>query len=198
GIFASGYRERRGALAPFQCELVAGIAAQAAVAIDNAGLHAKQREQAEISAALLRVAEMLNANLDAEDVLDRLTALTCTLLGCDFVNVILADPQTGTYRIAAGTDTHAPHFLDEARQLELDPRDFPILEEAIRKGRAESCAAGDVSLIGESWLTRWMLQAVIAVPLNLRGEAVGVLVAGSHRDPRPFAPKVHRLLTSIA
>src|SRR6185295_7545182 len=133
-----------------------------------------------------------------EDVLDRLTALTCALLDCDFVNVVLYDPERQTYRIAAGTDTHTPHFLDEARQIDLEVGDFPILHEAIVTGCAQSCESDAAALIGESWLRRWLLRSVIAVPLTVRGEAVGVLVAGSHQHPGPFAPKAQRLLTSIA
>jgi signal transduction histidine kinase len=198
GIFATGYRAQTGAFAAFQRELATGIATQAAVAIENATLHTKQRDEAEISAALLRVAELLNASLDAEDVLERLTALTCTLLGCDFVNVVLHDPERQSYRIAAGTDTHTPHFLAEAREIELDVRDFPILHEAVVTGCAQSCESDDAALIGESWLRRWLLRSVMAVPLTLCGEAIGALVAGSHQDARPFAPKAQRLLISIA
>ena len=85
GMFATGNRSTPGAFTALQRELAAGIATQAAFAIENATLHARQREEAEISAALLRASELLNANPDADDRLDRLAALTCDLVGCEFV-----------------------------------------------------------------------------------------------------------------
>src|SRR5205085_179757 len=93
GMFATGSRSTAAAFTPLQRELAVGIATQAAFAIENATLHARQREEAEISAALLRASELLNANPDADDRLDRLSTLACDLVGCDFVNVLLRDPK---------------------------------------------------------------------------------------------------------
>jgi signal transduction histidine kinase len=198
GIFATGYREQTGAFARFQRELAVGIATQAAVAIENASLHAKQREEAEISAALLRAAETLNANLDDEHHLDLLTALTCSLVGCDRITVLLYEPKAQTFRIAAGTDTAAPHQLDEARALEFDVNDFPFLAEANQKGWAERWEGDGTGFAREPWMRRWSLRSVAAVPLSLRGEIIGALTAGGRERSGPFAPKVRRLLTGIA
>src|SRR5262249_33411736 len=127
GIFATGNRTVPGAFTPLQRDLAAGIATQAAIAIENATLHARQREDAEISSALLRVAELLNANPDADDRLDRLSTLACDLVGCDFVNVLLSDPKHQTFRVTAGCDRAQPNLLLEMRQLDFELRDFPEL-----------------------------------------------------------------------
>ena len=198
GIFATGSRTETGRLAPFQRELAVGIANQAAVAIENATLHTRQREEGEISSALLQISEFLDANLDADDRLERLCALACRLVGCDFANVLLYDSEKDAFRIAAGSDVGAPHYLEEARQLELHVSDFPILREMVRRGYAEACEGDGNALIDSPWMARWALRAVLAVPLSLRNETIGALLIGSHEHARPFANKTRRLLSGIA
>lgn len=194
GIFATGSRSTAGAFTPLQRELVAGIATQAAFAIENATLHARQREEAEISAALLRVSELLNANPDADDRLDRLAALTCDLVGSEFINIVLRDPKQQTFRVTAGIDRMAPNVLLEVKQLDFELRDFPELTRADHHGWSEiENAAGEVS-----WMRRWSLRSWAAVPLHLRGEVIGYLTAGSHTQPGPFPAKARRLLAGIA
>lgn len=195
GIFATGNRCAPGEFSALQRDLVVGIAAQAAFAIENATLHARQREEAEISAALLRVSELLNANPDVDDRLERLSAFTCDLAGCDFVNIVLRDAQRQTFRVAAGTDRVAPNLPLEMKQIDFEMRDFPELEGADQHGWAEvaSPTAGDAS-----WMQRWFLRSCAAVPMHLRGEVVGYLAAGSHTRSDPFSAKVRRLLTGIA
>ncbi len=194
GIFATGNRARSEPFTLMQRELVAGIATQAAFAIENATLHARQREEAEISAALLRASELLTANPDADDRLDRLTALICEVLGCDFVNLILRDAAHQTFRVVAGTDTVSPNVLLEVKQLDFDLRDFPELASADRNGWSEIAeATADVS-----WMERWSLRSWAALPLYLRGEIIGYLTAGFHTRPGPFSAKARRLLIGVA
>jgi signal transduction histidine kinase len=194
GIFATGSRTTAGAFTPLQRELVAGIATQAAFAIENATLHARQREEAEISAALLRASELLNANPDADDRLDRLSALACDLVGAEFVNILLCDPKQQTFRITAGTDRVMPNLLVEVKQIDFELRDFPEITRADHHGWTEL----EASTTPVSWMTRWSLRSWAAVPLYLRGEIIGYLTAGSHAQPGPFSAKNRRLLTGIA
>ncbi|MCC6765804.1 MAG: GAF domain-containing sensor histidine kinase [Deltaproteobacteria bacterium] len=194
GIFATGSRSTPGAFSPLQRELVAGIATQAAFAIENATLHARQREEAEISAALLRVSELLNANPDADDRLERLTGLTCDLVGCEFINIVLCDPKLQTCRVTAGTDRVAPSMLLEVKQIDFELRDFPELTRADHHGWSE-IAGTDTEV---SWMQRWSLRSWAAVPLRLRGEIIGYLTAGSHTQSGAFHPKARRLLAGIA
>jgi signal transduction histidine kinase len=198
GLFASGYRATGEAFAPFQRKLVVGIATQAAVAIENAGLHAAQREEAEISAALLQAAELLDANLDSEDRLERLTALTCALVDCDFVNVLLYDDAQKTFRVAAGTDVRRAHVLEEIRQFEFDLREFPILTEAARTGFAERVDGEGPPPMPLQWWQHCGLRSVVAVPLTRRGQVIGALLAGSHERAVSYPTKVRRLLTGVA
>jgi signal transduction histidine kinase len=197
GMFATGNRSRTGAFSPLQRELAAGIATQAAFAIENATLHARQREEAEISAALLRVSELLNANPDADDRLDRLTGLASELVGCEFVNILLCDLKLQTFQVTAGTDRTLPNMLVEVKQLDFEMRDFPEVTRADLHGWSEIETASSEQN-ATSWMRRWTLRSYAAVPLHLRGEVIGYLSAGSHSHPGPFTAKARRLLTGIA
>jgi len=194
GMFATGSRSTRGAFTPLQRELAAGIATQAAFAIENATLHARQRDEAEISAALLRASELLNANPDADDRLDRLSTLACDITGCEFVNILLCDLKQQTFRVTAGRDRVRPNLLDEVKQLDFELGDFPELAQADHDGWREIANVSPDA----SWMTRWSLRSWAAVPLLLRGEVIGYLTAGSHSQPGPLAAKARRVLTGIA
>jgi signal transduction histidine kinase len=198
GLFGAGYRSRTGTFNSFQHKLADGIATQAAVAIQNATLHAAQREEAEISTALLEVAGLLNTSLDAEDRLDRLTAITRKLIGCDFAHVVLCDHERGTMRFTAGTDIRGPQLVQEVRQIEFDLRDFAIIEEAGRKGAAERYEGATDDLFPARLWKRWSIRSLLLVPLYLRSEMIGVLAVGSHEDAKRFTSKTKRLLTGIA
>lgn len=198
GLFATGYRAQRGAFTPMQRELATGIATQAAVAIENATLHARQREEAEISAALLQISELLNGSLDAGDRLDRLAALVCSLMQCDFADIMFCDPLAERFRIVAGRDAEHPQLLEESRHIDFDIGKFPVLARACREGWAEVSESGGLEPMEASLMRRWSLRSVGIVPLNLRGEIIGALVAGSHRRGRPLGDKGRSLLTGIA
>jgi hypothetical protein len=169
GIFATGNRSSPGAFTALQRELAVGIATQAAFAIENATLHARQREEAEISAALLRASELLNANPDADDRLDRLSALTCELVGCEFVNILLCDTKLQTFRVTAGTDRSAPNLLVEVKQLDFELGDFPELVHADHRGWLEIENASTET----SWMIRWALRSCGAGAQHQRGEGKG-------------------------
>jgi signal transduction histidine kinase len=198
GLFATGNRQTAGAFTPLQRELAVGIAAQAAFAIENATLHARQREEAEISTALLRASELLNANPDAEDRLDRLAALTCDLVGSEFINILLCDGKQQTFRVTGGHDRLRPELLAEVKQVDFEQRDFPEIVRAGVEGWSEIDTASPASGDPPSWLSRWDLHSFAAIPLRLRGEIIGYVTAGSHTDPCPFTAKARRVLTGIA
>ncbi len=198
GMFATGNRLTPGAFSPLQRELAVGIAAQAAFAIENATLHARQREEAEISTALLRASELLNANPDADDRLDRLAALTGDLVGCEFINILLCDDKQQTFRVTAGHDRARPELLHEVKQVDFQQHDFPEIMRAGRHGWSEVATASPADGTPPSWLRRWDLRSIAAVPLHLRGEVIGYVLAGSHGDPGPFSAKARRVLTGIA
>ncbi len=197
GMFATGNRSTPGAFSPMQRELAVGIATQAAFAIENATLHARQREEAEISTALLRVSELLNANPDADDRLDRLAALTCDLVGCEFLNILLCDAKHQTLRVTAGHDRIRPELQAEVRHVDFDQRDFPEIVRAGSSGWSEIATTASEP-DPPSWMRRWDLRSLAAMPLRLRGEVIGYVTAGSHADPGPFSQKARRLLTGIA
>ena len=198
GVFATGYRERTGDFTAAQRELTLGIAAQAAAAAENATLHARQRQEAEISAALLTMSQVMNGKLEAVNPLDHLTGLATEILGCDRVSVLLYGPERRTICIAAGTDRALRADLDELREIDFDPADHPILAVAEREGFAETWEGDGKELVHASLSARLGLRAVMAVPLVLRDEVIGLIVASSRRQRGPSSEAARRLLTGIA
>lgn len=74
-----------------ELRLVEGISHQAALALDNARLFASQQEEAEISGALLSLAEAVSGVQNLEDVLDTVARITPQLLGRKRCGLFLFD-----------------------------------------------------------------------------------------------------------
>ncbi len=93
------------------------LASHAATAFENARLFQKEREAAEMSAALLGLSQALTGAHDVRTVLDRVIAAIPTIVGCGWVCAYVRDPDTGAFRLvssrsATGTDAPAPPSVD--------------------------------------------------------------------------------------
>jgi serine phosphatase RsbU (regulator of sigma subunit) len=103
-------------------KLIAGIANQAALAIESAQLAIAQQEEAWVSLALLQVAEAVANLTELDDVLAAVTQLTSLLVGIESCLVYLWDAEQQTY--APG----AAYGLDPDQTVRF--RTTPVLAEA--------------------------------------------------------------------
>jgi PAS domain S-box-containing protein len=87
-----------GAIRQFSAEelnLLAALAAQAAIAIENTRLVEAERRQREVAEALRDSAEALNSSLHTQDVLDQILTVVTRLVPNDATNIIALDDQRG-------------------------------------------------------------------------------------------------------
>ncbi|HWT83476.1 MAG TPA: GAF domain-containing protein, partial [Candidatus Methylomirabilis sp.] len=77
------------------------LAAQAAIAIENARLHSAAVRRGEELEALLRATRSLMSGLDLQQILDRILAEAAQISGCSHVKVLLLDQETGVLRVGA-------------------------------------------------------------------------------------------------
>jgi GAF domain-containing protein len=132
------------------------------------------RREALLIEAFVELADTLVDDYDVIDVLDRLAGYSVELLAAEAVGILLADAQA-TLRVVASTNEQTEWM--ELLQLQAD--EGPCVE-CFRAGAPVS--VGDLADAGDRWprfvaalQARGAYGSVHALPLRLRGEAIGTL-----------------------
>ena len=137
------------------------------------------REQL-LSRAFVGLADTLVDDYDTIDLLDRLVGYSVELLAADAAGILLADPR-GTLRVVASSNEDAE--LMELLQLQAD--EGPCVD-CVRTGVPVSVAdladtAGRWPVLAAAMVARGVFRSVHALPLRLRGEAIGALNLFHHQ-----------------
>jgi GAF domain-containing protein len=143
------------------------------------------REKVVVS-AFVGLADTLVDDFDVIDLLDRLAGYSVELLAADAAGILLGDAQH-RLRVVASTNEQS----DWMELLQLQADEGPCVE-CYRSGSPVSVA--DLTTAAARWprfvaalAERGIYGSVHALPLRLRGEAIGTLNL-FHRDPGPLPP----------
>lgn len=138
------------------------------------------REQL-VARAFVTLADSLVDDYDVIDLLTRLISYSVTLLEADAGAIMLADPNGRLRQVAASSEDAQ---LLELMELQND--EGPCLD---CYHRSEAVTVPDLALASERWplfvaaaMRQQIFRSVYAVPLRLRGEAIGALNL-FHRRP---------------
>ena len=154
-------------------------------------------EEADISSALLRVAQALNEGLSSPDIMERVVSQTMRALGCDWSAVAISDPERQVTRLAACVG-FSPTVEAALQQIEWPRGSMPI-GEVMRRGEVgEIPDAADTPLILPDLLKRMEIASVLFAPMVRRGTVTGVLAAGYRERVGPFSEKQRRLALGVA
>jgi signal transduction histidine kinase len=158
---------------------------------------AHETEEATIAAALLHVGETLHLHLDQPDMLERVNRLTVETLGCDWSSTFVWDEDREVFRLAANFGSR-PEVRTELEQLEFAWESLPLLG-VLRRGEViEMPDAAEQQLVPLSLQRRLEVASALYVPIQRRGEVIGVLVHGYRERTGAFSAKQHRLALGIA
>lgn len=182
-------------------ELAIAFANQAAVAIDNARLFARQQRHAEEMEQGVRertrdlevlygVTATAVDNLDMVTFLQRAMGLTVGAFGCGAAATYLAESSVSGLHLAALLEGGDPSLLNLLTKL---GEDDPLLLRPMAGGLPEILSNDDLP-------SRWDKPpglALATVPLRSRGQSLGVLALLCHEDARLMGVTPD-LLTTIA
>jgi signal transduction histidine kinase len=191
-------RKAPGEFSPDLISFLTTFAAQSALAIQNARLYAETKRREWEATKLYEISNQLASSLDADQVLDLITAETIGLLGCDAAGLYTYDDTR------RGLTFHRGIHLDPelTRDLVLAPGDGvagraflerrPVCTRDRLVDPALRYTPGTAELINAK-----APRAYLAVPILSRGDVYGVLV-GYFVDPHDFTLNEIRLLSSLA
>lgn len=173
-----------GSAEPFsdrEVDLVAGLAAEAAAAIENAHLYAVAQEVARYSEALNEIDVDINSSLDFATVMRRTIERASQILEADSARVGMLEAGT-KWRIThtTGEVTHSPRGL-----IPLDA--LPHARMAVHSKRA--VVISDTALdprVDRTVMKELGIGSVLVVPLLRGDETLGVLIFNRHRRAQRF------------
>jgi two-component system sensor histidine kinase UhpB len=178
--------------------MLQALSRQAAIAIENAQLYQRQKEEAEISTSLLRVAESLSQFTDVDELLSIASEIIPGLLGCDQFGLFLFDRAKNLF-YGAKARGRSPQQERNFLALKIKRGQAGVLDQVIQK--REPLVVDDVSqsqLINPAHVGSLNLTACLLIPLMAKGETIGVMGLNHSVGPRRFAARDIKIATGVA
>lgn len=177
-------------------DVLTTMAAQAAIAIDNARLYQRSERQARQLTTLNRIGRILSSSLDPERVPALIIEQVTELLDAEEASLLLDDELTGELVFTYTTGTTGSQLL--GRRL---PRGTGIAGYVATHG--QSVIVDDVqqdTRFDESTdkTTGYTTRTLLAVPLRGVGGVVGVIEATNRRKSGHFTVEDQHLLEALA
>ncbi len=188
--------ERPDAFTPGDCDLLTTIAAQTAIALNNARLYSALRQRATELAVLNSATTAIGATLDPERVLDIISLSIGPVTGCDKSAIFLLNET--------GDDLHLARARELSDRYVADAQHLPV--EPLGRGRVAAqrrpLVASDVHTVAglESFVPSADaegIRALAEVPMIAQKDVVGTLEV-YFTVPRPFAQAELDVLQTFA
>jgi signal transduction histidine kinase len=198
GVLEVGNKVDSDVLTADDLSMLQGLSRQAAIAIENAQLYERQKEEAEISTSLLRVAESLSHFTSLDDLLSMASEITPRLLGCDQFGLFLRDPAKDMV-YGARTRGLLPAQEREFRSMRIKLGQPHVLGEVLRKreplvvGLMARSPSLDMAGVAGPDLSGWLL-----IPLVAKSDVIGLMGLHNSTAPRQFTSRDIKIATGIA
>ncbi|MCL7452179.1 MAG: GAF domain-containing protein [Anaerolineae bacterium] len=174
------------------------LASQAAVSIENARLYGRtdDRLQARLDelTAMQRITRQLSATLDLDGILQTVLDAAIRTTGATHGNVMLVDPDTGTFALRA-----AQGYSDEERsaivEMLLDPEDESIVSQVVRA--RQPYVIKDTGQEPCSTCVKPGTMSALGVPIFYERDVVG-LINLRHLEKNAFEPHHLSFVQSLA
>jgi len=194
----------RGSASPVTPEtdsLMGSLAAQAAVALENARLYEETTERLAETRALLEVAEILNSTLDSTRLLKRVAIKIAQVCAVDRCSIELWQDNRVVPLMSQFADgREMPEMWREFNAVAVDPlRDVPVNARAIETRRAvivENAATS--TMIPRAWVEAFQLKAFMTVPMIWQDQVIGVLTLDYCERLQGFEPWQIDVATAVA
>jgi GAF domain-containing protein/ActR/RegA family two-component response regulator/anti-sigma regulatory factor (Ser/Thr protein kinase) len=199
GAFAV-HRAASWPVTPETASLMGSLAAQAAVALENARLYSETTRRLTQTRALLEVAEILNSTLDARQLLKRLAVKVAQVCGVDRCSIERWEGDRVVPLMSQFADGRKmPAMWEQFLTVANRPlREVPVNARAIATRRPVIVDdASDASLTPADWVAAFGLKSYMTLPMVRQDEVIGVVTLDYCERARPFAPWQVDLATAV-
>src|SRR5262249_12147331 len=163
---------------PETTSLMGSLAAQAAVALENARLYSETTRRLTETRALLEGAEILNSTLDSRQLLKRLAVKAARVCGVDRCSVERAEGDSVVPLVAQCADGRKmPEMWTRLLTApDRPPHEVPVNARAIETRRPVIVEdASDASVTPPEWVAAFGLKSYMTVPMVRYEEVIGVV-----------------------
>jgi serine phosphatase RsbU (regulator of sigma subunit) len=191
--------------------LLIGVAQQTAVAMENLELLEARQEEAYVTAVLLQVAQAVVSQNTLEDILDTIVHLMPILVGIDSCAIYLWQSEESAFQVARtfSSKSHEDRYLEGKLYRNGE---FPFLDAVRDRDELLASQVDDPELPIEAWSNLTHLLPgdelndqyapgsnwVLGVPLSIKGEVFGVMLAAEANVPPSFHERRQEIISGIA
>ncbi len=149
------------------------LAAQAAIALQNARLYQKVMSHAELLDAAAMVASYANSQLDEEELLDNIVHIISERIHVYHVAVFLLDPENEFAVMRSASSPNGRKLIQDGFKMSVGSQS--LVGTAVRHG--EYILVSDVRQDSRFWPNPELpkTQAELCFPLKVQGDVIGVL-----------------------
>ncbi len=145
---------------------------------------------------MVYISRQLSSTLNLDDLLELIIETAAELLQAEAASILLEEKRTGELYFAAATGSSS----EELRQVEV-PMDSSIAGKIYRTGDpliVEDVASDPSHFGGVDERIRFQTRSILGVPLQVRGQTIGVLEALNKCDGTPFNDDDVEILQTLA
>jgi signal transduction histidine kinase len=158
---------------------------------------ARNREEADISAALVRIGAELSVRIEAGDVLDQVNGFAVEVLGCDWSSIFIVDEAANALRAQSSVGT-PPEIVAELEEIDFSLDSFPIPESVRRGGAFEVADTATSTFVPAPVLQHFGITSVLFAGILRGTDLTGVLAVGYRGRRDAFSSRQRRLAIGIA
>jgi len=200
GAFAV-HRATAWAVTPETASLMGSLAAQAAIALENARLYSETSRRLTETRALLEVAELLNSTLDSRTLLKRVTLKIAQICHVDRCTLELWDGDRVVPLMSQFADGRRPPRMWEEFQTmpPWPPAAVPANVQVMETRQPLLIEdAGTTTLIPRQWVESFGLKSCLIVPMILQDRVIGAMTLDYCERPTRFQDWQSDLAMAIA
>jgi PAS domain S-box-containing protein len=175
--------------------LANALAGELAVGVENAELYAEARRRVEELSLLNEMGRTVAGSLDLDHVLSAGVEAARRLLGATRGVVLLYDPVRGDLRVGAMSDSGAEAHADSAAILRQGGVSWRAIHE--RRVIVVEDALADPQ-VNAHYKEQYQPRSLVAAPLLLRGEPLGVLLVMESERTRRFGDAEVERVSAVA
>jgi GAF domain-containing protein/CheY-like chemotaxis protein len=200
GAFAV-HRATAWAVTPETASLMGSLAAQAAIALENARLYSETSRRLTETRALLEVAELLNSTLDSRTLLKRVTLKVAQVCRVDRCTLELWDDDRVVPLMSQFADgRRSPHMWEQFQTAPPEPPAAVPANARVIQTRQPVLIedAATTTLIPRDWVVSFGIKSCLIVPMVLQDRVIGAMTLDYCAEPTRFQDWQSDLALAIA
>jgi len=176
-------------------DILATIASQAAISVENARLFQEAQRRAQETAALAEVGREISSTLKLESVLERIAVYAKELLQTESSAVYLPNPQNTYWQAISAVGADAEEIKNDPIQT-----DRGILGKIVitKTGRIVNDASNEKGAITVAGTTAKDFEHIMAVPVLSLDRVTGLMAVWRTGEGKDFIPTELEFLSSLA